>query len=95
MANSDYLLITGGVKIVDKTIPKNQTSNTYTLMDPDITATTIQEIIPAPNIETDVLKAFQKANFIGGTQSNGECKIICHGTRPTVDIPIQLMIRGG
>lgn len=95
MANSNYLLITGGVKIVNTEIPVNQTSNIYTLTDPDITTRTIQEIIPSPTISTELLKAFQKANFIGGTQTEGSCEIICHGIKPTDSIPIQLMIRGG
>lgn len=96
MAHSSHLFITGGVKIVDTNIPVNQTdNNTYTLTDPDITADTIQEIIPSPTISTKLLKAFQKANFIGGTQTEGSCEIICHGIKPTDSIPIQLIIRGG
>ena len=70
-------------------------NNVYKIYNSYITSTTIQEVLPSPNCISSELKAFQKANFIGGNQGEGWCEIICFGTKPTDDIPITLIIRGG
>lgn len=71
------------------------TDNIYKLSNNYITSNTIQEILPRSTCTLNELKAYQKANFIGGSQGDGWCEIICFGTKPTINIPITLIIRGG
>ena len=71
------------------------TNNIYRFSNNYITTNTIQEILPRSTCTLDELKAYQKANFIGGSQGDGWCEIICFGTKPTINIPITLIIRGG
>ena len=70
-------------------------NNVYKLFNNYITTNTIQEILPRSTCSLEELKEYQKANFIGGDQGDGWCEIICFGTKPTNNIPITLIIRGG
>ena len=74
--------------VLDGTYPVYTLSNGY------ITSDTVQEIIPQPT-KAEQIKAYQKANLIGGEQGAGYCTLICYGKTPTIDIPITLIIRGG
>lgn len=67
----------------------------YRIQNNYITENTIQEILPAVGITENQLMAFQDANLIGGYQDAGWCDLICFGERPTIDIPITLIVRGG
>ena len=71
------------------------TNNIYRFSNNYITTNTIQEVLPHSTCTLNELKAYQKANFIGGSQGDGWCEIICFGTKPTINIPITLIIRGG
>lgn len=71
------------------------TNNIYRFSNNYITTNTIQEVLPRSTCSLNELKAYQKANFIGGLQGDGWCEIICFGTKPTINIPITLIIRGG
>lgn len=52
------------------------------------------EIAPNPNNSDDQNKAFIALNGGPGTLSNGTLTIKAYGKKPTVDIPIVLIIRG-
>lgn len=67
----------------------------YTINNDNITAETFQEVLPSNSITLEQLKVYQKANLIGGEQGEGYCEIICFGTKPTENIPIILLVRGG
>ena len=68
---------------------------TYKIQNGLITSETFQEVLPSNSISVNALKAYQKANIIGGTQGAGYCNLLCYGTKPTESIPITLIIRGG
>lgn len=68
---------------------------TYKIQNGLITPETFQEVLPSSSISVNALKAYQKANIIGGTQGAGYCNLLCYGTKPTESIPITLIIRGG
>lgn len=60
----------------------------------NITTTNVIELIPSVSITADQLKALQKANIIGGTQTSGSIVLKAMGTKPTIDIPVTMIIRG-
>lgn len=84
-----------------KTTAKNITltaaswsSGSYTIRDSLITATSNQEIIPAPSISADQYKALVKASIVATGQTAGAITIKAFGTTPTIDIPITVIFRG-
>lgn len=66
----------------------------YTISDSLITASSIQEIIPATNISFDQYKALVKASIVATGQSVGSITIKAFGTVPSIDIPITVIFRG-
>ena len=52
------------------------------------------EIVPNPNNNDEQNRAFIALNGGPGTLSNGNLIIKAYGKKPTVDIPIVLIIRG-
>lgn len=84
-----------------KTTTKNITltaaswsNGSYTISDSLITASSIQEIIPATNISADQYKALVKASIVATGQSVGSITIKAFGTTPTINIPITVIFRG-
>ena len=84
-----------------KTTTKNITltaaswsSGSYTISDGLITASSIQEIIPATNISVDQYKALVKASIVATGQSVGSITIKAFGTVPSIDIPVTVIFRG-
>ena len=69
-------------------------SGSYTIRDSLITASSIQEIIPATNISADQYKALVKASIVATGQSVGSITIKAFGTVPSIDIPITVIFRG-
>ncbi len=65
----------------------------YEIADSLVTATSNQEVIPNPTINMEQLNALQKANLVG-SQDTGKLKLWAYGTKPTIDIPIQVIFRG-
>lgn len=84
-----------------KTTTKNITltaaswsNGSYTISDSLITASSIQEIIPAPSISADQYKALVKASIVATGQSVGSITIKAFGTVPSINIPVTVIFRG-
>lgn len=69
-------------------------NGSYTISDSLITASSIQEIIPATNISADQYKALVKASIVATGQSAGSITIKAFGTVPSINIPITVIFRG-
>lgn len=59
-----------------------------------VTDTSIQEILPALDITKEQLEALQLANIVDGGQSKGYITLKAFGTKPTINIPIRVLLRG-
>lgn len=69
-------------------------NGSYTIYDALITATSNQEIIPAPSISADQYKALVKASLVATGQTAGSITIKAFGATPTIDIPVTIIFRG-
>ena len=69
-------------------------TETVTYSNNAITATSPIELLPGTDISAEQLKALQAANIIGGAQSAGQIELKVMGTVPTIEIPVQFIIRG-
>ena len=69
-------------------------SGTYTISDSLITATSNQEIIPAPSISANQYKALVKASLVATGQTTGSITIKAFGTTPSINIPVTVIFRG-
>ena len=67
---------------------------TYTLAVNGVTATSNQELLPALNITEEQLTALQAANIQDGGQSADTIVLKAFGDKPTIDIPIRVIVRG-
>ena len=67
----------------------------YVVSDSNITATSAVELLPREDggITQAQMEALSGAMIVGGTQSNGSIQLIALGDKPTVDIPVTLIIR--
>lgn len=102
--NSAVNANSGNISVLQQTI-KTTTKNitltaaswsngSYTISDSLITASSIQEIIPATSISADQYKALVKASIVATGQSVGSITIKAFGTVPSIDIPITVIFRG-
>lgn len=66
----------------------------YTVSNSAITATSTQELTPATSITADQLTALQNANIIDGGQAAGSMTLKAFGEKPSVDIPVRIIIKG-
>ena len=66
----------------------------YTLTVNGVTATSTQEILPTTDITSNQLSAFINASVIDGGQSTNTITLKAYGTKPTIDIPIRIVLRG-
>lgn len=67
---------------------------TYTLSISDVTTTSNQELLPALNITEEELTALQSANIQDGGQLTDSIILKAFGDKPTIDIPIRVILRG-
>lgn len=76
--------------------PNEWVNKIYTLSDPMITENSNQEFI-APIYTSDqqaMFDAIMAADIKDGGQANGQAKLICAGTVPTVPITLRVIFRG-
>lgn len=66
----------------------------YTLAVAGVTTTSVQEILPTTNITTVQIAALLAATIQDGGQSANSITLKAWGTKPTVDIPIRIVLRG-
>ena len=67
---------------------------TYTLTVNGVTDTSTQEIVFATSINLEQLTAGQNANIQDGGQSANTIVLKAWGEKPTVDLPIRVIMRG-
>lgn len=67
---------------------------TYTLSVSNVTATSNQEFLPALDITDEQLTVLQSANIQDGGQSSGSVTLKAFGYKPTIDVPIRVIVRG-
>lgn len=67
---------------------------TYTLAVTGVTATSNQELLPALNITSEQLTALQAANIQDGGQTADTIILKAFGDKPTIDLPIRVILRG-
>lgn len=67
---------------------------TYTLAVEGVTKTSNQEILPTANITWDQLIGLQGTNMIDGGQDTNTIILKATKNKPTVDIPIRIILRG-
>ena len=67
---------------------------TYTISNSAITTTSTQELSPATDITADQLTALQNANIIDGGQAAGSMTLKAFGEKPSVDIPVRIIVKG-
>lgn len=67
---------------------------TYTLTVNGITVTSNQEFIPGLGITLEELTALQGLNTVDGGQAANTATILAFGTKPSIDIPIRVVLRG-
>jgi hypothetical protein len=59
-----------------------------------VTATSNQEFLPDADITVEQLSALQTANIVDGGQAAGSVTLKAFGDKPTIDIPLRVIIRG-
>lgn len=71
------------------------TEKKYTVSNANITATSAVELLPRENngITQAQLEALSGAMIVGGTQAAGSIQLVALGDKPTMDIPVTLIIR--
>lgn len=71
------------------------TEKKYTVSDANITATSAVELLPRENngITQAQMEALSGAMIVGGTQAAGSIQLVALGDKPTMDIPVTLIIR--
>ena len=67
---------------------------TYTLAVTGVTANSNQELLPALNITEEQLTALQAANIQDGGQAANSVTLTAFGDKPTIDLPIRVIVRG-
>lgn len=71
----------------------NAAPYTYTVNLSGVTATNVNEIIYSATASEDQIKAYQSAGLRDGGQSDGTLTLKAIGTKPTVDIPLTIIVR--
>ena len=71
------------------------TEKKYTISNANITATSAVELLPRENngITQAQMEALSGAMIVGGAQAAGSIQLVALGDKPTVDIPVTLIIR--
>lgn len=86
-------------KVLNVTLPTaswtgDSAPYSYNLSVTGVTATSNQEFLPALGITTEQLEALQGANIQDGGQAEGTVTLKAFGTKPTIDLPIRIILRG-
>ena len=66
----------------------------YELAVSGVTASSNQEVLPATTVTADQLAAIQSANIVDGGQETGKIILKAFGDKPTIDLPIRIILRG-
>lgn len=66
----------------------------YSLSVTGVTTTSVQEILPTTDITSDQLSALISATIQDGGQSPNTIVLKAWGTKPTIDLPIRIILRG-
>lgn len=66
----------------------------YALTVSGVTATSNQEVLPALNITVEQLETLQSANIQDGGQAANTVTLKAFGDKPTIDLPIRVILRG-
>ena len=66
----------------------------YTLTVTGVTANSNQELLPALTITSEQLTALQAANIQDGGQAANSVTLTAFGDKPTIDLPIRVIVRG-
>ncbi len=71
------------------------TAKKYTLSNSNITPTSAVELLPRENngITQAQMDALSGAMIVGGTQAAGSIQLVALGDKPTIDIPVTIIIR--
>ena len=71
------------------------TEKKYTVSNANITATSAVELLPRENngITQAQMEALSGAMIVGGTQAAGSIQLVALGDKPTIDIPVTLIVR--
>lgn len=71
------------------------TEKKYTVNNANITATSAVELLPRENngITQAQMEALSGAMIVGGTQAAGSIQLVALGDKPTMDIPVTIIIR--
>ena len=67
---------------------------TYTLAVTGVTANSNQELLPALTITEEQLTALQAANIQDGGQAANSVTLTAFGDKPTINLPIRVIVRG-
>lgn len=66
----------------------------YELSVSGVTASSNQEVLPPTTVTADQLTAIQSANIVDGGQETGKIILKAFGDKPTIDLPIRIILRG-
>lgn len=85
--------------VVDYTILASAWSGTtvpytYTVTMTGVTPTSMQELIPSTAITQAQLETLQNASIVDGGQANNTIYLKAWGDKPTIDIPVRVILRG-
>ena len=71
------------------------TEKKYTVNNANITETSVVELLPRENngITREQMEALSGAMIVGGTQEINSIQLVALGDKPTIDIPVTLIIR--
>ena len=65
-----------------------------TILIAGVTATSANELLPGSGITADQLKALQAANIQDGSQAAGSITVKAYGDKPTINLPVRIIVRG-
>lgn len=67
---------------------------TYSATVTGVTATSLQEVFPSSSATTEQFTAWQGASVADGGQADNTLVLKAYGKKPTVDIPVKIVVRG-
>ncbi|MCI1965895.1 MAG: phage tail protein [Oscillospiraceae bacterium] len=59
-----------------------------------VTDTSVNEILPDSDITAEQLESLQGANIQDGGQAAGSITLLAYGDKPTIDLPVRIIVRG-
>ena len=91
----DEYLVSDVVALTLEASGWDSTTKIYTVSDPRISTSSIQDFNPAVGITNTQLEALQKANIQDGGQDAGHAYLKAYGELPAIDIPVTVMFNRG